>query len=71
MVFGTPRVQPDPTYRMAPANNRLQKNMYGTGYLEFIDYSAIDAPPNPGYGGAAEMPVGGMGNQDVNIDLLM
>jgi hypothetical protein len=70
MVFVTPGVQPDSTYRIAPANNRLQKNMYGTGYSEFMDYSAIDALPNPGYGGAAGMPFGGTGNQDVNIDLL-
>jgi hypothetical protein len=36
-----------------------------------MDYNAIDALPNPGYGGATGMPVGGPGNQDVNIDLLM
>jgi hypothetical protein len=71
MAFGTPGVQPDSTYSIAPANNRLQKNMYDTGYSEFMDYSAIDALPNPVYGGAAGMPVGGTGNQDVNIDLLM
>jgi hypothetical protein len=71
MVFGSLGVQPDSTYRIAPANNKLQKNMYGTGYSEFMDYSAIDALPNPGYGGAAAMPFGGTGNQDVNIDLLM
>jgi hypothetical protein len=52
MAFGTPRVQRDSTYRIAPANNRLQKNMYGAGYSEFMDYSVIDALPNPGYGGA-------------------
>jgi hypothetical protein len=45
--------------------------MYGAEYSEFMDYSAIDALPNPGYGGAIGMPVGGIGNQDVNIDLLM
>jgi hypothetical protein len=71
MAFGTPGVQPDSTYRIAPANNRLQKNMYGTGYSEFMDYSVVDALPNPRYGGATGMPVGGTGNQDVNIDLLM
>jgi hypothetical protein len=71
IAFGTPGVQPDTTYRIAPANNRLQKNMYGTGYSEFMDYSAVDALPNPGYSGATGMPVGGPGNQDVNIDLLM
>jgi hypothetical protein len=31
MAFGTPGVQPASTYRIAPTNNRLQKNMYGTG----------------------------------------
>jgi hypothetical protein len=45
--------------------------MYGAGYSEFMDYSAIDALPNPGYGGATGMPAGGTGNQDVNIDLQM
>jgi hypothetical protein len=71
MAFGTPGVRPDSTYGIAPANNRLQKNMYDTGYSEFMDYSAVDGLPNPGYGGATGMPVGGTGNQDVNIDLLM
>jgi hypothetical protein len=45
--------------------------MYSTEYSEFMDYSAVDALPNPGYGGAIGMPVEGPGNQDVNIDLLM
>jgi hypothetical protein len=71
MAFGTPGVNLSSTYRIAPANNRLQKNMYGIGYSEFMDYSVVDALPNPGYGGATGMPVGGPGNQDVNIDLLM
>jgi hypothetical protein len=71
MAFGTPGVQPDSTYRIAPANNRLQKNMYGTGYSKFMDYSVVDALLNPVYGGATGMPVGGPGNQDVNIELLM
>jgi hypothetical protein len=48
MAFGTLGVQPDSTYRIAPANNRLQKNMYGTEYSEFMDYSAVDALRNPG-----------------------
>jgi hypothetical protein len=71
MTFGTPGVQPASTYGIAPTNNRLQKNIYGTGYSEFMDYSVVDALPNPGYGGATGMPVGGPGNQDVNVDLLM
>jgi hypothetical protein len=33
--------------------------MYGNGYSEFMDYSAIDALPNPGYGAATGMPAGG------------
>jgi hypothetical protein len=45
--------------------------MYGNGYSEFMDYSAIDALLNPGYGGATGMPAGGLGNQDANVDLLV
>jgi hypothetical protein len=71
MAFDTPGVQPISTYRLAPTNNRLQKNMYGNGYSEFMDYSAVNALPNPRYGGAIGMPIGGPGNQDVNNDLLM
>jgi hypothetical protein len=36
-----------------------------------MDYSVVDALPNPGYGGATGMLVGGPGNQYVNTDLLM
>jgi hypothetical protein len=71
MAFVTPGVQPGSTYRIAPTNNRLQRNMYGNGYSEFMDYSDVDALPNLGYGGATGMPVGGPGNQDVNVDFLM
>jgi hypothetical protein len=71
MAFDTPGVQPVSTYRIAPTNNRLQRNMYGNGYSEFMDYSAFDALPNPGYGATTGMPIGGPGNQDVNVDLLM
>jgi hypothetical protein len=46
---------PNSTYKIAPANSRLQKNMYGGGYHEVMDYGAIDALPNPGYGTAAGM----------------
>jgi hypothetical protein len=49
MAFGTPGVQPVSTYWIAPTSNKLQRNMYGNGYSEFLDYSAIDALPNPGY----------------------
>jgi hypothetical protein len=45
MAFGTSGVPPGSTYRIAPSNNRLQKNMYGNGYSEFMDYNAIDAFP--------------------------
>jgi hypothetical protein len=36
-----------------------------------MDYSAIDALPNPRYGAATGIPAGGPGNQDTNIDLLV
>jgi hypothetical protein len=71
MVFDTTGVQPVSTYKIAPTSNRLQRNMYGNGYSEFMDYSAIDAFPNPGYGGATGMPAGRPGNQDTNVDLLV
>jgi hypothetical protein len=48
--------------------------MYGTGYSEFMDYSAIDAFPNLGYGAAIGIPTGPTGrpwNQDANVDLLV
>jgi hypothetical protein len=45
--------------------------MYGNRYSEFMDYSAIDGLPNPGYGAAIGMPAGGPGNQDTNFDLLV
>jgi hypothetical protein len=71
MAFGTPGVQPVSTYRIAPTNNRLQRNMYDNGYSEFMDYSAVDALPNPGYGGATGMPAGGLVNLDANVDFLV
>jgi hypothetical protein len=71
MAFGTTRVQFVSAYRIAPTSNRLQKNMYGNGYSEFMDYSAIDAFPNPGYGGATGMHAEKPGNHDTNVDLLV
>jgi hypothetical protein len=50
--FGMP---PNSTYKIAPASNRLQKNMYGGEYHEVMDYGAIDALLDPGYGTAAGM----------------
>jgi hypothetical protein len=52
----------------------MQKNMYGEGYSEVMDYGAIDAFPNFGYGAAARMlngPVGRPGDQDANVDLMV
>jgi hypothetical protein len=72
--FGSSGVPPGSTYRIAPANNRLQKNMYGGGYSEFMDYGAIDAFPNLGYGTATAMPTGPtgrLGDQDANVDLMV
>jgi hypothetical protein len=36
MAFGTPGVQPVSTYRIAPTNNMLQRNMYGNRYSEYV-----------------------------------
>ena len=71
MAFGTSRVPPASAHRIAPANNRLQKNMYENGYSEFVDYGSLDALPNPGYGGSTGMPAGGPGNQDSNVDYMV
>jgi hypothetical protein len=48
--------------------------MYGEGYSEVMDYGAIDAFPNPGYGAVAGMLnglVGRPGDQDANVDLMV
>jgi hypothetical protein len=71
VAFSTSGFPHGSTYRIAPANNRLQKNMYGGGYSEYMDYGAIDALPNPGYGAATGMAAGRPGNQDANVDLLV
>jgi hypothetical protein len=74
LAFSSSGVPPGSTYRIAPANNRLQKNMFGEGYSEIMDYSTIDAFPNPGYGTTARMPTGPAGrpgDQDANVDLMM
>jgi hypothetical protein len=55
LAFGSSGVPLTSTYKTAPASNRLQKNLYGGGYHEVMDYGAIDALPNPGYGAAAGM----------------
>jgi hypothetical protein len=74
LAFGSSGVPPGSTYRIALANNRLQKNMYRGGYSEFMDYGAIDAFPNPGYGTATGMPTGPArrpGDQDAEVDLMV
>jgi hypothetical protein len=55
LAFGSSGVPPNSTYKIAPTSNRLQKNMYAGGYHEVMDYGAVDALPNPGYGPAAGM----------------
>jgi hypothetical protein len=69
MAFGTTGVPPVSAYRITPISNRLQRNMYGNGYSRFMDYRAIDAFPNPGYGQGCLL--GGQKNQDANVDLLV
>jgi hypothetical protein len=53
LAFDSAGVPLASTYKIAPASNRLQKNLYGGGYHEVVDYGTIDALPNPGYGAAA------------------
>jgi hypothetical protein len=74
LAFSSSGVPPNSTYRIAPSNNRLQKNMFGDGYSEFMEYGAIDTFSNPGYGTAAGMPAvptGRPGDQDANVDLMV
>jgi hypothetical protein len=52
LAFGSAGASLASTYKIAPATNRLQKNLYGGGYHEVMDYGTIDAHPNPGYGTA-------------------
>jgi hypothetical protein len=70
LTFGSSGVPPNSAYRIALATNRLQKNIFGDGYSEFMEYGAIDAFPNPRYGTAAGMPTGPTGRpEDANVDL--
>jgi hypothetical protein len=71
LAFGSSGVPPGSTYRIAPANNRLQKNMFGEGYSEFMDYGAIDAFPNLGYGAATGMPTGLLEGQGIKMLMLI
>jgi hypothetical protein len=52
LAFGSSGVPLASAYRIAPASNRLQKNLYSGGYHEVMNYGAIYALPNPGYGPA-------------------
>jgi hypothetical protein len=52
MAFSSAGVPPNSTYKIALDSNWLQKNLYGGGYHEVMDYGAINALPNPGYGAA-------------------
>jgi hypothetical protein len=55
LAFGSSGVPPSSGYRIAPASNRLQKNLYGGGYHEVMNYGAIDALSNPGYSPATSI----------------
>jgi hypothetical protein len=52
LAFGSSGVPLAYGYRIAPASNRLQKNLYGGGHHEVMNYGAINALPNSGYGPA-------------------
>jgi hypothetical protein len=53
LAFGSLGAPFAPGHRIAPANNWLQRNLYGGGYHEVGNYGAIDAFPHPGYAPAA------------------
>jgi hypothetical protein len=38
LAFGSPGASPASGYRIAPASNRLQRNLYGGGYHEVANY---------------------------------
>jgi hypothetical protein len=46
LAFGSVVVPLAYTYKIALASNRLQKNLYGGGLHEVVDYGAIDALRN-------------------------
>jgi hypothetical protein len=71
LAFGSSAVPPGSTYRIAPTNNRLQKNMFGEGYSEFMDYGAIDAFLNPGYGTTVGIPIGPAPGQGIKTLMLI
>jgi hypothetical protein len=53
LAFGSPGAPLASGHRIAPANNWLQRNLYGGGYNEVGNYGAFDAFPHPGYAPAA------------------
>jgi hypothetical protein len=70
-AFGSSGVPPNSTYRIALASNTLQNNMSGDGYSKFMDYGALDAFPNPGYGAAVGMPTGPVGGEGIKMLMLI
>jgi hypothetical protein len=69
--MGSQPIQQNP-HQAIPNQRTYGETAFGTtGVPEFMDYSVIDAFPNPGYGGAIGMPAGRPGNQDTNVDLLV
>jgi hypothetical protein len=56
LTFGTTGNVPPSAFRVSPASSRLQRNMYGDGYQEFVDYNSLNALPNPGYKNASGQP---------------
>src|SRR5579859_6393946 len=49
LAFGMSGNVPSSAYRVSPASNRLQRNIYGDGFQEYVDYNSLNALPNPGY----------------------
>ena len=77
-AFGTTGNIPSSAYRVSPAANRLQRNIQGDGFQEYIDYNSLNALPNPRYKNALGQPTNNQlsgeqaqGGTDSSIDLIM
>ena len=73
ITFGTSGEVPASSYKISPIASRLQKNMTGDGYHTVVDYSAINAMPNPGYKNATGLTYGtqAYGAPKDDVDIIM
>jgi len=72
-TFGTTGEVPASAFKISPAAPRLQKNMTGDGYHQFVDYNSLNAMPNLGYKTTAGLSSGGQayGAPKDSVDIIM